>query len=93
MTDGRPAPPVDPYLVGSYWDTVQFKLEDRLVVHVSETAIGSGLTGFDTGGRLRCHRAPADQFDPCGDAQPDGEDPGAGDPAGGATELGEAEGS
>jgi hypothetical protein len=38
-------------LLGPYWDTVQLKdyyLEDRLVLHVSETVIGTGLMDFDT---------------------------------------------
>jgi sugar phosphate isomerase/epimerase len=38
-------------LLGSYADTVQLKdyyLEDRLVLHVSETVIGTGLMDFDT---------------------------------------------
>jgi sugar phosphate isomerase/epimerase len=38
-------------LLGPYADTVQLKdyyLEDRLVLHVSETVIGTGLMDFDT---------------------------------------------
>ena len=38
-------------LLGPYWDTVQLKdyyLEDRLVLHVSETVIGTGLMDFET---------------------------------------------